>query len=128
MCHQTVSLVAGHLEANGIPTVVLGSALDIVEHCGVARFAFVDFPLGNPCGKPGDVAMQTSIVDSALALFDSAQAPRTTVSLPWRWQSDTWRERYMQVSPENRDELRRKGEQRRAERQALREAGRVRDE
>ena len=128
MCHQTVSLVARHLEANGIPTVVLGSALDIVEHCGVARFAFVDFPLGNPCGKPGDVAMQASIVDSALALFDSAQEPRTTVPLPWRWHHDEWRERYMQVSPENLAELRRKGDERRAERQALRDAGRVRRE
>ena len=128
MCHQTVSLVARHLEANGIPTVVLGSALDIVEHCGVARFAFVDFPLGNPCGKPGDVAMQASIVNSALALFDSAQAPRTTAPLPWRWEHDEWRERYMQVSPDNVAELKRKGEQRRAERQALRDAGRVRQE
>ena len=128
MCHQTVSLVARHLEANDIPTVVLGSALDIVEHCGVARFAFVDFPLGNPCGKPGDAAMQTSIVDSALELFDSVQAPRTTLTLPWRWESDEWRERYMQVSPENLAELRRKGDERRAERQALRDAGRTRQE
>ena len=128
MCHQTVSLVARHLEANGIPTVVLGSALDIVEHCGVARFAFVDFPLGNPCGKPGDVTMQASIVDAALALFDSAQAPRTTVPLPWQWGSDEWRDHYMQVSPENLAELQRKGDERRAERQALRNAGRVRQE
>ena len=123
-----MSLVARHLEANGIPTVVLGSALDIVEHCGVARFAFVDFPLGNPCGKPGDVAMQSSIVDSALELFDSAQAPRTTVPLPWRWETEEWRQRYMQVSPDNIAELRRKGEQRRAEREALRATGRVRQE
>ena len=123
-----MSLVARHLEANGIPTVVLGSALDIVEHCGVARFAFVDFPLGNPCGKPGDVAMQGSIVDSALELFDSAQVPRTTVPLPWRWETDEWRQRYMQVSPGNIAELRRKGEQRRAEREALRATGRVRQE
>ena len=72
--------------------------------------------------------MQASIVDATLALFDAAEAPRTTVPLPWRWESDEWRERYMQVSAENRDELRRKGKQRRAERQALREAGRVRQE
>ncbi len=128
MCHQTVSLVARHLEANGMPTVVLGSALDIVEHCSVARFAFVDFPLGNPCGKPDDATMQTSIVDSALELFESARAPRTTLALPWRWGSDEWRERYMQVTPENRARLRRKGDERRAERQALRDAGRMRQE
>ena len=53
-CRQTVSLLARHLENNGIPTVVLGSGKDIVEHCAVARFLFIDFPLGNPCGKPYD--------------------------------------------------------------------------
>ena len=49
-----MSLVARHLESHGIPTVVLGAARDIVEECGVARFVFTDFPLGNPCGRPHD--------------------------------------------------------------------------
>src|SRR5204862_8193502 len=40
VCHQTVSLVARHLEANGLPTVVMGCAKDIVEYCGVPRFVF----------------------------------------------------------------------------------------
>ena len=38
VCHQTVSLVARHLEANGISTVVMGCAKDIVEHAAVPRF------------------------------------------------------------------------------------------
>ena len=63
-----MSLVARHLEANGIPTVVIGSALDVVEHCGVARFVFTDFPLGNPCGHPYARDMQKSIVAQALRL------------------------------------------------------------
>jgi len=49
-----VSLVARHLEANGVPTVIAGSALDIVEASGAPRFAFTDFPLGNPLGKPSN--------------------------------------------------------------------------
>ena len=57
-----MSLTARHLEANGLPTVVIGSARDIVEQAGVARFLFSDFPLGNPCGIPYDVEMQTAIV------------------------------------------------------------------
>ena len=65
-----MSLVARHLESIGIPTVVIGSARDIVEQCGVARFLFTDFPLGNPCGKPGDVKMQTAIVGMALDLLE----------------------------------------------------------
>ena len=34
--------------------MVLGCAKDIVELCGVARFVFSDFPLGNAAGKPHD--------------------------------------------------------------------------
>ena len=47
VCHQTIALVARHLEANGISTVVMGCAKDIVEHAAVPRFLFSDFPLGN---------------------------------------------------------------------------------
>ena len=47
ICHQSISLHARYLEAHGIPTVVMGCAKDIVEHCGVPRFLFSDFPLGN---------------------------------------------------------------------------------
>lgn len=83
-----MSLTARHLEAAGIPTVVLGCAKDIVESAGVARFLFSDFPLGNSCGKPGDVAMQRDILSMALDLLDSARAPRTTVQTPFRWAED----------------------------------------
>jgi len=93
-----VSLVARHLEANGIATVILGSARDIVEHCGVPRFVFTDFPLGNPCGKPGDVAMQRAIVGLGFDLLEKASAPRTTVQTPFVWSEDqSWRDNYMRV-------------------------------
>ena len=123
-----MSLIARHLEANGIPCVVLGSALDIVEHCGVARFAFVDFPLGNPCGKPYDRAMQRQIVEAALTLFDTATQARTTERLPQRWGDESWRDRYMAFDAAELEKLRRRGQKRKADRQALRDAGRVRQE
>src|SRR6202000_2151976 len=72
VCHQTCSLVARHLEANGIPTVVMGCAKDIVEHSGVARFLFSDFPLGNSAGKPHNVASQDQTLALALRLLESA--------------------------------------------------------
>ncbi len=98
MCHQTVSLVARHLEAHGIPTVVLGSARDIVEQCGVPRFVFTDFPLGNPCGKPGDTNMQRAIVGMALDLLETARYPLTTLQTPFRWdETGEWRETYMEL-------------------------------
>jgi hypothetical protein len=91
-----VSLVARHLEANGIPTVIVGCARDIVEHCGVPRFLFSDFPLGNPCGRPFDVAMQHAILAMALDLLESARMPRTTVQTPFVWDADhAWKQRYL---------------------------------
>ena len=124
-----MGLIARHLETNGIPCVVLGSALDIVEHCGVARFAFVDFPLGNPCGKPYDRAMQREIVEAALGLFETATQERTTQRLPHRWAEDeSWRDRYMAFDEAELGRLRRLGEKRKAHRQALRAAGHVRQE
>lgn len=92
VCHQTISLVARHLEANGIATVVMGTARDIVERCGVARFVFTDFPLGNPCGEPDDADMQRTIVGQALDLLETATAPRTTVQAPFSWsKGEQWK-------------------------------------
>jgi len=88
VCHQTVSLIARHLEASGIATVVMGCAKDIVEHCGVPRFLFSDFPLGNSAGRPHDVASQELTIEIALRVLESATAPRTTVRSPLRWSED----------------------------------------
>jgi D-proline reductase (dithiol) PrdB len=113
VCHQTVSLVSRHLETNGLSTAVLGCARDIVEECGVARFVFTDFPLGNPCGKPWNAEMQRSIVENALTLLERAWMPRTTVQTSFYWGNDSWREAFMQVNEDNREALIRAGEERR---------------
>lgn len=111
-----MSLVARHLEANGIPTVVLGSAIDIVEYCSVPRYAHVDFPLGNPCGKPFDEPVQREIAQDALALFANAEQSNTTVRLPYQWSDDQgWRNAYARVDEDNRERLLQLGEQRRQE-------------
>jgi len=83
-----VSLAARHLEANGIPTVIMGCARDIVEHVGVPRFLFSDFPLGNPAGRPHDRQSQALTLELALRVLESAPAPRTTVQSPLRWGAD----------------------------------------
>ena len=118
-------LVARHLEAAGIATAILGSAIDIVEHCGAPRFLFTDFPLGNPCGRPYDTAMQRSIVAAGIDLLESAPGPGTVVRTPYRWSDDeSWRERYMEVRPGNRAELAAQGEARRVRRMQVRNARR----
>ncbi|MEM7322583.1 MAG: hypothetical protein AAF531_05810 [Actinomycetota bacterium] len=109
-----MSLVARHLEAAGIPTVIIGSGRDIVEQAAVPRFLFVDFPLGNPTGKPNDVEMQRAIVGLGLDVLERAFVPQTTVQAPFVWSEDhSWRDRFMEVTPELAAELRAAGEARR---------------
>jgi hypothetical protein len=87
-----VSLVARHLEAGGIPTVIMGCAKDIVEHCGVPRFLFSDFPLGNSAGRPFDADSQALTLELALRVLETAPAARTTVQSPLRWRNDaSWK-------------------------------------
>jgi hypothetical protein len=74
----------------------MGCAKDIVEHCGVARFLFTDFPLGNPCGEPFNVEQQKKIFSMALDLLESAKAARTTVQTPFFWpHGDKWKELFL---------------------------------
>ena len=111
-----MSLVARHLESQGISTVVIGSARDIVEECGVPRFLFVDFPLGNPCGKPWDVPMQQALIGEACDLLEKSWQPRTTVQAPFVWkvdENDLWRNRFMQVDDSNLEALAEAGRKRR---------------
>ena len=99
VCHQTLSLVARSLEAAGIPTVVMGAALDIVEACGVARFLFSDVPLGNAAGLPFDVASQDATLALALRMLDTATGPRTTVWNPLKWPgAPGWRRDYFNLA------------------------------
>ena len=83
-----MSLVARYLERNGIPTIVMGAAKDIVEWAGVPRFLFSDFPLGNSAGKPHEPDTQRFTLDLALKVLESAVGPRTTVQSPLRWNED----------------------------------------
>ena len=92
MCHQTVCLVARHLEAHGIPTLVLGSAFDIMIAGRPPRAAFLDYPLGHSAGKPFDAADQDSVLAGALAGFATLSAPGAMLTLPNQWGTDDWRE------------------------------------
>ncbi|MFZ0763973.1 MAG: glycine reductase [Bradyrhizobium sp.] len=109
VCHQTLSVVARHLEANGVPTVVMGCAKDIVEHTAVPRFLFSDFPLGNSAGKPHDVASQALTLELALRVLESAPSAQTTVQSPLRWNADpSWKHDYNNIAALSADELARR--------------------
>ena len=101
-----MGLAARHLEANGIPTVIMGCARDIVEHCGVPRFVWSDFPLGNSAGRPFDVDSQAQTLELALRLLETAPAARTTVASPVRWAADAaWKHRFLDVGKLSPEEI-----------------------
>ena len=112
VCHQTSTLVARHLEANGIPTVVMGCAKDIVEHAAAPRFLFSDFPLGNSAGKPHDAASQDETLAHALHLLAAAPGSQTTMQSPLRWNADgMWKLDYLNLEQIGEEELRRRREE-----------------
>jgi len=109
VCHQTVSLVARHLEANGISTVVMGCAKDIVEHAAAPRFLFSDFPLGNSAGRPHDAASQAFTLELALRVLESSPSAQTTVQSPLRWSaSAAWKRDYNNIAALSAEELARR--------------------
>ena len=108
VCHQSVSLAARVLEENGIATVVMGCAKDIVEYVGVPRLLFTDFPLGNAAGRPHDADSQAFTLELALKLLESAPAARTTVQSPLRWSASAdWKLDYCNVDRLPSEEIRR---------------------
>jgi len=100
------------LEENGIATVVMGCAKDIVEFCGVPRFLFSDFPLGNAAGRPKDSDSQASTLELALRVLEVAPAPRTTVQSPLRWSEDpAWKLDYSNIDRLSAEEIQRRREE-----------------
>ena len=98
ICHQSISLLARFLENADLPTVIVGAAKDIVEYCGVPRFVFNDFPLGNAAARPQDPKSQQMIFSLALDVLEFAPGPRTTVQSALRWSDDArWKLDYMNI-------------------------------
>ena len=92
--------------------MVMGCAKDIVEYCGVPRFLFSDFPLGNAAGRPNDPQSQAFTLELALRILESAPAPRTSVQSPLRWSEDpNWKLDYSNIERLSAAEI----ERRRAE-------------
>ena len=114
------------MDAPGIPSAVLGCAEVIVEHRGVPRFVFSDFPLGNAAGKPHDVESQRQTLMLALQVLDTASAPRTTLTSPQQWSPDTqWKADFYRIAKLSDEEL----AQRRAEFDKIKAVGKeVRDQ
>src|SRR5215470_6112589 len=84
----------------------MGCAKDIVEYCGVPRFLFSDFPLGNGAGRPRDRESQAFTLELALRVLETAAAPRTTVQSPLRWSAGSdWKLDYCNIERLSAEEI-----------------------
>jgi len=76
------------VEAAGIPTLCMTSALDITQAVNPPRAVFVNFPLGHQTGKPHQPDLQRQIVRDALRAFETIDKPGTIVELPYVWDAN----------------------------------------
>lgn len=83
-----MGLVARVIEARGIPTVLVSTGRDLTQQVLPPRSVFVNFPMGNPFGRAGDVAMQRRVLLDALHLAETATRGGTLVDLPYAWGED----------------------------------------
>lgn len=83
--HQTAGLVARVVEESGIVTVTVSTGRDISWNVRPPRTVFVNFPMGNALGKPGDIAQQRLILEEALNLAAKASEPGVLIDLPYEW-------------------------------------------
>lgn len=79
-------LIARHFESLGLPTLILGSALDIMESGRPPRAVFVNYPLGFESGRFRDTDNQLAVVKQAISHFESMQAPGIQ-ALDFEWQA-----------------------------------------
>lgn len=84
-----MSLIARHFESKGLPTLILGSAFDILAAAMPPRAMFLNYPLGFEAGKPFDKQNQSEIIRAALKGFESFDSPGIkTMKQEWQagWQ------------------------------------------
>jgi len=79
-----VCLIARHFESKGIPTLILGSGMDIMQAGKPPRAQFLNYPLGFEAGKPFDESNQLDILGTALTAFERMKSPGIeTMDFSW---------------------------------------------
>ncbi len=83
-----MGLVARVVEESGIPTVLVSTGRDLTAQVRPPRAAFVNFPMGNPFGRPGDTETQRAILLDALRLAERSDEAGLLIDLPHDWGDD----------------------------------------
>ena len=80
-----MGLVCRLLEERGIATTYVATGRDLTALVKPPRALFVNHPMGNNFGRPGDVAMQADILRTALGLIYSVEEAGALVDYPSDW-------------------------------------------
>lgn len=112
------------MEADGIPTLSMTSALSITRSVNPPRAAFLDYPLGRTAGKPLDSGLQQEVVAAALAAFEELATPGSVKMLPFRWSdNDEWKRDALQTGDTRGERSSQPVYERRADRRLAEAAG-----
>lgn len=80
-----MGLVCRLLEARGIATTYVATGRDLTALVKPPRALFVNHPMGNNFGKPGDAAMQTEILRTALGMIHTVEEGGVLIDYPTSW-------------------------------------------
>jgi hypothetical protein len=76
------------IEAQGIPTLTIGTVLDIMQRVPPPRAVFVDHPVGRTFGRPGESARHQAVLADALAEIPNFTQSGQIRELKCRWDAD----------------------------------------
>jgi D-proline reductase (dithiol) PrdB len=80
-----VGLVCRVVEAAGIATVCVSTGRDLTQQVLPPRSLFVNHPMGNAFGAPGDVDAQLKVLRAALRLIETARVGGELADLASEW-------------------------------------------
>ncbi len=80
-----MGLVCRVAEEAGIPTVCISTGRDLTEQVKPPRSLFVNHPMGNAFGAPGDVDMQFAVLRAALKLLETVESGGQLIDAPFKW-------------------------------------------
>jgi hypothetical protein len=80
-----VGLVADHVESQGISTVSVGTARDIMTQVKAPRWVFVNHPMGQTFGRPHARRIHLKILSDALRCAPVFNKRGQIIDLPYRW-------------------------------------------
>ena len=81
-------MLARTFEQAGLSTILVTNMPFWAERVGVPRALAVEFPFGHTLGPPGDAIFQHRILEQALHVLETAQAPGEIVHSPEAWPFD----------------------------------------